>query len=85
MAFIGGGQPGPLLHGINSEGSILRRGHQSVAVDKNGAGLQFAGELIRQGKEAVQKVPADNPVRAHKIIDAIMTSRPPAPGGLRGF
>ncbi len=42
-------------HGINKEGSILDVGIEHGVVEKKGAWLQFAGELIGQGKDAAQK------------------------------
>jgi recombination protein RecA len=62
-------------HGINKEGSILDVGLQNGVVEKKGAWLQFAGELIGQGKEAAQKALADNPALTQKIVDAIMAKR----------
>ena len=62
-------------HGINKEGSILDVGIESGAVEKKGAWLQFAGELIGQGKEATQKALAENPALAQKIVDAILAKR----------
>jgi len=62
-------------HGINKEGSILDVGIETGAVDKKGAWLQFAGELIGQGKDAAQKALAENPALAQKVIDAIMAKR----------
>jgi recombination protein RecA len=62
-------------HGINKEGSILDVGIESGAVDKKGAWLQFAGELIGQGKEAAQKALAENPALAQKIVEAILAKR----------
>jgi len=62
-------------HGINKEGSILDVGIESGAVEKKGAWLQFAGELIGQGKEAAQKALAENPALAQKIVDAILAKR----------
>jgi len=62
-------------HGINREGSILDVGVESGVVDKKGAWLQFAGDLIGQGKEAAQKALAENPALAQKIVDAILAKR----------
>ena len=62
-------------HGINKEGSILDVGLENGVVDKKGAWLQFAGELIGQGKDAAQKALAENPALAQKIVDAIMAKR----------
>jgi recombination protein RecA len=62
-------------HGINKEGSILDVGLESGAVEKKGAWLQFAGELIGQGKEAAQKTLAEKPELAKKIVEAILAKR----------
>ena len=64
-------------HGINKEGSILDVGIECGAVDKKGAWLQFAGELIGQGKEAAQKTLQEKPELAQKIVAAIMLKRNP--------
>ncbi len=62
-------------HGINKEGSILDVGLDHGVVDKKGAWLQFAGELIGQGKDAAQKALAEKPELAQKIVEAIMAKR----------
>jgi recombination protein RecA len=62
-------------HGINKEGNILEVGLQHGVVEKKGAWLQFAGELIGQGKEAAQTALAERPDLAQKIVEAIMTKR----------
>ena len=62
-------------HGINKEGSILEVGLEHGVVEKKGAWLQFAGELIGQGKDAAQKALAENPALAQKIVDAILAKR----------
>ncbi len=62
-------------HGINKEGSILDVGLEHGVVEKKGAWLQFAGELVGQGKDAAVKALADNPALAQKIVDAIMAKR----------
>ena len=62
-------------HGINKEGSILEVGVADGVVDKQGAWLQFEGELIGQGKEAAQKAMAEKPELAKKIVDAILAKR----------
>jgi recombination protein RecA len=62
-------------HGINKEGSILDVGLEHGVVEKKGAWLQFAGELIGQGKDAAQKTLAENPALAQKIVDAILAKR----------
>ena len=61
--------------GINKEGSILDVGLEHGVVEKKGAWLQFAGELIGQGKEAAQTALAERPDLAQKIVEAIMTKR----------
>ena len=66
-------------HGINKEGSILDVGIESGVVEKKGAWLQFAGELVGQGKDAAQKALADKPELARKIVDAILAKRAAAP------
>ena len=62
-------------HGINREGNILDVGLENGVVDKKGAWLQFAGELIGQGKDAAQKALVETPALAQKIVDAIMAKR----------
>jgi recombination protein RecA len=62
-------------HGINKEGCILDVGIEHGVVDKKGAWLQFAGELIGQGRDAAQKALAESPALAQKIVDAIMAKR----------
>jgi recombination protein RecA len=62
-------------HGINQEGSILDVGVENGVVEKKGAWLQFNGELIGQGKEAAQKILAEKPELAKKIVDGIMARR----------
>jgi len=44
-------------------------------VEKKGAWLQFAGELIGQGKDAAQKTLAEKPELARKIVEAILAKR----------
>ena len=62
-------------HGINKEGSILEVGIENGVVEKKGAWLQFAGDLIGQGKEAAQKALVEKPELAAKIVEAIMAKR----------
>jgi len=57
--------------GIQREGSILDVGIDVGAVEKKGAWLQFAGELIGQGKDAAVKTLAEKPELAAKIVEAI--------------
>lgn len=61
--------------GINREGSILDVGIENGVVDKRGAWLQFAGELIGQGKDAAQAALLEKPELARKIIEAILAKR----------
>jgi recombination protein RecA len=62
-------------HGIDKEGSILDVGVENGVVEKKGAWLQFAGDLIGQGKEAAKKALAEKPDLKQKIVDAIMAKR----------
>ena len=62
-------------HGINKEGSILDVGLDHGVVEKKGAWLQYAGELIGQGKEAAQKTLVEKPELAKKIVEAILAKR----------
>lgn len=66
--------------GINKEGSILDTALEYGVIEKKGAWLQFAGELIGQGREAAQKVLAEKPDLAKRIIDAVMARREAAAG-----
>jgi recombination protein RecA len=66
-------------HGINKEGSILDVGQTLGVVEKKGAWLQFAGELIGQGRDAAVKALADNPTLAQRIVEAIHTKRNAVP------
>ncbi len=67
-------------HGIAKEGCILDVGLEAGVVEKRGAWLQFAGELIGQGKDAAQKALVEKPELAAKIVEAIMAKRAlPAP------
>jgi recombination protein RecA len=62
-------------HGIDKEGSTLDVGIEHGVVEKKGAWLQFAGELIGQGKEAARKALAEKPELMKKITEAIMAKR----------
>ena len=66
-------------HGINKEGSILDVGLEHGVVEKRGAWLQFAGELVGQGRDAAQRVLVEKPDLARKIVDAILAKRAAAP------
>ena len=62
-------------HGIDKEGSALDVGIENGVVEKKGAWLQFAGELIGQGKDAARKALVEKPELMKKIIDAILAKR----------
>ncbi len=62
-------------HGIDKEGSILDVGIAHGVVEKKGAWLQFAGDLIGQGKEAAKKALTEKPDLAKKIVEAILAKR----------
>ncbi len=62
-------------HGIDKEGSTLDVGIENGVVEKKGAWLQFAGELIGQGKEAARKALAEKPELMKKITEAILLKR----------
>jgi recombination protein RecA len=62
-------------HGIDKEGSLIDVGLDVGTVEKKGAWLQFAGELIGQGKDAARKTLADKPELAKKIHDATLAKR----------
>ena len=62
-------------HGINKEGNILDVGIEHGVVEKKGAWLQFAGELVGQGRDAAQKALAEKPELGRQIIDAILAKR----------
>lgn len=62
-------------HGINREGSIIDVGIESGVIEKRGAWLQFAGELIGQGRDAAQKALAERPELAAKIVQEILNRR----------
>ncbi len=62
-------------HGVDKEGSVIDVGIENGVVEKKGAWLQFAGELIGQGKEAARKTLAEKPELMKKITDTIMAKR----------
>lgn len=62
-------------HGINREGSILDVAVEQGVVEKKGAWLQFAGELIGQGREAAERALRDNAGLVQKIVEAILARR----------
>jgi recombination protein RecA len=62
-------------HGIDKEGSIVDIGLDAGVVEKKGAWLQFAGELIGQGKEAARKALIEKPELAKKITEAAAAKR----------
>ena len=61
--------------GINKEGTILDAGLEVGVVEKKGAWLQFAGELIGQGKEAARQALIEKPDLAKKIVEAVVAKR----------
>jgi recombination protein RecA len=69
-------------HGINREGNLLDVGLQHGVVEKKGAWLQFAGELIGQGKDAARQALVEKPDLAKKIVNAILEKRAAAPAGV---
>jgi len=66
-------------HGISKEGSVLDVGIENGVVEKKGAWLQFAGELIGQGKDAAQKTLAEKPDLTRKIVQSILDRRNATP------
>jgi recombination protein RecA len=62
-------------HGVNKEGSVIDAGLANGVVEKKGAWIQFAGELVGQGKEAARQALIDKPELKQRIIDAIMAKR----------
>ena len=62
-------------HGIDKEGGILDTGIDNGVVDKKGAWLQYAGELIGQGREAARKTLIEKPELGKKIVDSILAKR----------
>jgi len=61
--------------GINREGCLLDVGLQEGVLEKRGAWLQFAGELIGQGREAATAALVEKPELAAKILEAILAKR----------
>jgi len=62
-------------HGIDMEGSLLDMGQELGVVEKKGAWLQFAGDLIGQGKEAARRALIDKPELKAKIKAAVLAKR----------
>lgn len=62
-------------HGINKEGCVIDVGLEAGVVEKKGAWLQFAGELIGQGRDAARQALVDKPELMKKITDAILAKR----------
>jgi recombination protein RecA len=62
-------------HGIDKEGSIIDCGLEHGILDKKGSWIQYAGELIGQGKEAARKTLIDKPDLSKKIKDAVVAKR----------
>lgn len=61
--------------GINREGSVLDVAVELGVVEKKGAWLAFAGQMLGQGRDAAQKTLAENPELTKKIIDAVLSAR----------
>ena len=61
--------------GIDRVGGILDVGVSNGVVDKKGAWLQYAGELIGQGREAARQSLIEKPDLAQKIIASIHEKR----------
>jgi recombination protein RecA len=61
--------------GINKVGNILEVGLDHGVVDKKGAWIQFAGELIGQGKDAAQRAMLEKPELQKAIVEAILNKR----------
>jgi recombination protein RecA len=61
--------------GINKAGNILEVGIDHGVVDKKGAWIQFAGELIGQGKDAAQRALLEKPELQKAIVEAILAKR----------
>lgn len=64
-------------HGIDKEGCLLDVGIECGVVEKKGAWLQYAGDLIGQGREAARKTLIEKPELAQKIKDAILAKKNP--------
>lgn len=61
--------------GINKVGNIIEVGLEHGVVEKKGAWIQFAGELIGQGKDAAQRTLQEKPDLQQAIVEAIMAKR----------
>lgn len=61
--------------GISRENTILDVGIEENVVEKKGAWLAFAGEMIGQGREAARLFLKENPNIAEKIVAAIHDQR----------
>jgi len=57
--------------GISKEGSILDVATNCGVVEKKGSWLQFAGEMIGQGRESAKDFLKQNPAVADKIVAAV--------------
>lgn len=71
-------------HGIDKEGSILEVGVDAGVVEKKGAWLQYAGELIGQGKDSARAALTEKPELAQKIVGSIMEKRAAAAAASAG-
>jgi recombination protein RecA len=61
--------------GINKEGSVIDVALDVGVLEKKGAWIAFGGQMLGQGREAAQKVLAENPELMQKIIDAVLAKR----------
>ena len=62
-------------HGIDKEGSVIDVGLDLGVIEKKGAWLQFAGDLIGQGKDAARRALSDKPELMAKIKEAILVKK----------
>lgn len=62
-------------HGIDKEGSIIDCGIDMGVLEKKGAWIQYAGELIGQGRDATRRTLVEKPELARKIRDAVVAKK----------
>jgi recombination protein RecA len=62
-------------HGIDKEGCLIDVGVDCGVVEKKGAWLQYAGDLIGQGREAARKTLIEKPDLAQKIKESILAKK----------
>jgi len=61
--------------GISRAGSVLEAGVAAGVVEKRGSWLQFAGEMLGQGREAAARALQENPELMDKITAAVIAAR----------